>query len=149
MSVPYENATSGAAARGDILKVLERFGCNSVGFMDRFQEGSVLLAFEYRGRQIQIEASGKGWADMYLREHPWNHRRHSTPDQHREKAYRQGMIAINSVLRDWIKGQLTAIECGMASFHAVFLPYTLIPDGRTVAQALESSDSPLQLEHVE
>jgi hypothetical protein len=28
-------------------------------------------------------------------------------------------------LRDWIKGQVTAIECGILKFEAVFMPYML------------------------
>lgn len=34
----------------------------------------------------------------------------------------QGLSAVNSILRDWVKGQTTAVECGIPSFEAVFLP---------------------------
>jgi hypothetical protein len=34
---------------------------------------------------------------------------------------RQGDVAVNSILRDWIKGQVTAVECGILSFEVVFL----------------------------
>jgi hypothetical protein len=33
-------------------------------------------------------------------------------------------------LRDWIKGSVTAIEAGILSFEAAFLPYMLAADGR-------------------
>jgi hypothetical protein len=33
-------------------------------------------------------------------------------------------------LRDWIEGQVTAIECGILSFEMVFMPYMLTADGR-------------------
>lgn len=36
-SVPYENATSGHAARNQIVDMLEYFGCEQVGFMDDFK----------------------------------------------------------------------------------------------------------------
>lgn len=42
-SVPYAGATSGAAAREDISKILRRFGCESIGFMDDYEKGEVLL----------------------------------------------------------------------------------------------------------
>ena len=45
MSVPYETATSGERARGEIRKHLQRFGCETVGFMDEFAEQRLLLAF--------------------------------------------------------------------------------------------------------
>jgi hypothetical protein len=37
-------------------------------------------------------------------------------------ALQQGYLAVNSILRDWIKGQITAIETRILSFEAVFLP---------------------------
>lgn len=78
MAVPYASATSGAKARDEITKLLQRFGCESVGFMDDFASHSVLLAFRHRGRDIQLRASAKGWAQMYLKENPWNSRRRET-----------------------------------------------------------------------
>ena len=129
MSVPYESATSGQAARGEITKVLQRFGCSSVGFMDNFDDYSILLAFTWRGRPVQMNASARGWAAAYLKENPWSYRRRDTKQEYEAKALRQGMIAINSILRDWVKGQVTAIETGMMSFDHVFMPHMLLPDG--------------------
>lgn len=134
--VPYENATSGAAAREEVTKILRRFGCESVGFMDDFADKSVLLAFTHRGRPVQLRASAKGWAQMYLKEHPWTTRMRSSRAQHEGRAIAQGLIAVNSILRDWVKGQITAVECGMLSFEAVFLPYMLASDGRQVLEHL-------------
>jgi hypothetical protein len=130
MSVPYAGATSGGKARTEIVSLLQRFGCSSVGFMDDFENHSVLLAFEHRGRQVQLRASAKGWAQMYLRENPWSDRRRGTKQEHEQAALRQGQKAVNSILRDWIKGQVTAIECGILSFEAVFMPHMLTSDGR-------------------
>ena len=48
--MPYENASSGQAARAEITKILQRFGCESVGFMDEFHDQAVLLAFRHRGQ---------------------------------------------------------------------------------------------------
>ncbi len=74
---------------------------------------AVLLAFKHRGRAIQFEASAKGWAAWFLRETPWTHRMRKTRQQHEAAALEQGMIAVNSILRDWCKGQVTAVECGL------------------------------------
>ncbi len=133
-TVPYENATSGGAARDEVTKILLRFDCSSVGFMDDFEKKEVLLAFEHRGNKVQLRASAKGWAAMYLRAHPYNSRMRKTVKQHEQFAIDQGLIAINSILRDWVKGQVTAVECGMLSFTAVFLPYMLAADGRPVLE---------------
>jgi hypothetical protein len=39
-----------------------------------------------------------------------------------------------------MKGQVTAIECGILSFEAVFLPHMLTHDGRTVIKRLGETD---------
>jgi hypothetical protein len=129
MTVPYESATSGAAAREEITKLLRRLGCERVGFMDDFGESSVLLAFVHRGRPIELRASAKGWAAMYLKEHPHTYRSRKTRQEYEAAALKQGLIAVNSVLRDWTKGQVVAVECGILSFEEVFLGQMLLSDG--------------------
>src|SRR5512139_1145159 len=59
MTVPYASATSDMRAREEIKKVLLRFGCESIGFMDDEVKHEVLLAFTHRGRQIQLRASAR------------------------------------------------------------------------------------------
>lgn len=139
-SIPYAGASSGDNARGDITKILRRFGCESVGFMDGFDDHEVTLAFKHRGRAIQLRASAKGWAQMYLKENPWSHQRRSTKVEWEQAALRQGHIAVNSILRDWIKGQVTAVECGILSFEAVFMPHMLTNDGRPLIERLAETD---------
>jgi hypothetical protein len=133
-NTPYAQAISGVAARDEITKLLRRFGCSSIGFMDNYETHEVLLVFEHRGRKMQLRASAKGWAALYLKEHPYNYRHKGGEQQHRENALTQGQIAINSILRDWVKGQLMAVETGILSFDAVFLPFMLTHDGRTVSE---------------
>lgn len=139
MAIPYASATSGAKAREEIIKLLSRFGCENVGFMDQFSDHSVLLQFTHRGRPVQLRASAKGWAAMYLREKPWNRRTRKARGAYEQKALAQGAIAINSILRDWVKGQITAVECGMLSFEAVFMPHMLARDGRSVLEHAQAA----------
>jgi len=132
--VPYASATSGAAAREEITKVLRRFGCANVGFMDDYERHEVLLAFEHHGSRVQLRASAQGWANMYLKANPWTSRRSLTQKAYENDALDRGLVAINSILRDWVKGQVTAVECGVLSFAGVFLPYTLASDGRPLIE---------------
>ena len=67
MSTPYAQATSGVAARDEITKLLRRFGCTSIGFLDNYEDHEVLLVFKHRGRQMQLRAIAKGWAALHLR----------------------------------------------------------------------------------
>lgn len=137
--IPYTGATSNDRARGEIVKMLRRIGCDRIGFLEEYSTGAVLLTFEHRGRPIQMRASAHGWATWFLRENPWNSRRSSTPEQWRKKAIDQGMIAVSSILRDWCKGQVTAIECGIFPAEAAFFAYMITNDGKTVFQRAEEA----------
>ena len=137
--VPYAGATSGRQARDEVTKILRRFDCESVGFMDDFSEKAVILAFTHHGRHIQLRASANGWAQMYLKAHPYGSRTRCTRQEYEAKALDQGLIAVNSILRDWVKGQVTAVECGMLSFDAVFMPYMLTNDGRPLIERIAES----------
>lgn len=138
--IPYADATSGAKARDEITKILRRFGCESVGFMDDFEDQSVLLVFKHRGRPVQLKASAKGWAQLYIKEHPGKNLGYSKQEAYRQKVLAQGLIAVNSILRDWVKGQVTAVECGVLSFEAVFMPYMLTNDGRPLMERIQALD---------
>ena len=79
----------------------------------------IVVAFRWRNRQVQLEASWKGYAQAWVKQHPW--KRGSRVD-HDRKALDIGRVAVCSVLRDWVKGQTTAVECGIMSFEAAFMP---------------------------
>lgn len=138
-AVPYENATSGAKAREEITSLLRRMGCESVGFMDDFDKHEVLLAFRHRGRAVQLRASAKGWAQMFIKARPFGARTRGTRHDYEQRALRQGLIAVNSILRDWVKGQVVAVECGMMSFEAVFMPHMLTSDGRPLIERVQEA----------
>lgn len=140
MSTPYASASTGGQARDEITKMLRRFGCESVGFMDDFEKYELLLAFKHRGRPMQLRASAKGWAALFLKENPYTHRRRMSRHEYEQAALRQGLIAVNSILRDWVKGQVMAVETGILSFEAVFMPYMLTKDGQTLVDRIKSMD---------
>jgi hypothetical protein len=146
-TVPYASATTGKNARAEIEKILQAFGCESVGFMDDFADQSVLLAFKHRGRQVQLRASARGWAALYLRQNPWKYSRRTTKQDYDAKALAQGLIAINSIMRDWVKGQITAIETGMLSFEAVFAAHILLPSGKTMLDEIVAVMPPAIEDH--
>lgn len=139
MSLPYENATSGEKALGEIQKLLRGFGCSKFGSMVDDAEGSILVQFEYRGRPVSVKASFNGYANAWLKEHPYGPRVKATKIQHERKALDIASVAVYSILRDWIKGQITAIETGILSFEAAFLGQILLPSGKTVMEHATTS----------
>jgi len=124
-NVPYSRANS-SKPRDEITKLLIRLGCTKVGFMDELEEHAVVLFFVHRGNPVRLKVSALGWAEMYLKDHP------KTP---LPTAIKQGLIAINSILRDWVKGMVTAIETNAFTADALFLPFVVSPKGTTLAES--------------
>lgn len=138
MSLPYENATSGGAALEDIRKLLTKFGCARFGTMTDIEHGEQVIQFSYRGHNVTARASYKGYAAAWLREHPYGARTRGTKTAHEAKALKQAEISVCSILRDWIKGQVMAIETGVLTFEGAFLSQILLSNGETVLERVTS-----------
>ena len=134
MSLPYENTTSGERATAEMQKLLQRFGCQSFGHMMDFEKGELLVQFKYRSMPVSVRASINGYAAAWLKEHPYNTRMRISKIDHERKAKEVAGTAVYSVLRDWIKGQVTAVETGILSFEGAFLGQILLPSGKTVLE---------------
>jgi len=137
MSLPYENATSGNNAINEIQKMLRGFGCTKFATGEDFDTGELFIQFEHRGRMVNLRANAKGYAAAWLRAHPYGPRVRRTKAEHEARALQIGGIAVYSILRDWVKGQVTAIEIGMLTFEAAFLSHILLPSGITVIEHVE------------
>lgn len=137
-SIPYEDASSGNAAIAELQNILGKFGCQSFGTMTDVERGCMMVQFKWRGRNISLEASWNGYAAAYLRVHPWNSARRYGQVAYRERALAQAKISVCSILRDWVKGQVTAIECGVMSFEAAFMPHILLPSGERLIDVVEA-----------
>lgn len=137
MALPYSTATSGKAAMNEVQKILQSFGATSFGHMEDFTDGTVTVQFMWRERRVTIKASGKGYAAALMREKPFKTSMRSSKAQYEQKCLKQGQIAVYSILRDWIKGQITAVEVGMLSFEGAFLGQILLPNGGTILEMVE------------
>ena len=138
--LPYENATSGKAAVDDMRKLLQGFGAGSFGVMENFGAGEVIVQFTWRERRVTIKASAKGYAAAWLRHHPYTYRMRVSQIEHERRALAQANISVYSILRDWIKGQVTAVEVGMLSFEGAFLGQIMLPSGETVLERVMASE---------
>jgi hypothetical protein len=154
MTLPYEKATSGEKALGEIQKLLRGFGCNKFGSMSDDEAKEIMVQFEYRGRMVNVRASIRGYAAAWLRQNPvkifqtdtFNGRAAEKKIAHERKAMNIASVAVYSILRDWIKGQVTAIETGILTFEGAFLGQILLPNGRTVLEHAEAAELLPQLE---
>lgn len=129
MSIPYETAVAGDRAINEMQKTLSAFGCQSFGTMTDQQRGCMIVAFKWREQQVHLEASWHGYAQALIKKSGWRER----------EAYEQAKVAVCSVLRDWVKAQTTAVECGVLSFQAAFMPHMVLKDGRRVIDAAQAA----------
>lgn len=130
MSLPYESSTAGDKALLDLQKMLAKFGCASFGTATDVERGVTIVSFKWRDRVVQLEASWHGYAQALVRS-GW---------RDKSKALAQARISVCSVLRDWGKAQITAIESGVMSFEEAFMPHMLLRDGRRVIEAARSAN---------
>lgn len=137
MSLPYENATSGQNAIRDIQKLLRRFGCTRFATGEDFATGELFIQFDHRGRMVHLKASVRGYAGAWLKANPYTSRRKASRAEHEARAVEIGGVAVYSILRDWVKGQVTAIETGMLSFESAFLGHMVLPSGKRVIEHIE------------
>lgn len=138
MSIPYSEATSGDKALMELQKTLAKFGCQSFGTMIDAEAGETIVQFKWRNRNVSLRASWKGYAAALLKDKPHTFRSTLTKSQYEQKALKQAQISVCSILRDWVKGQTTAVECGIMSFEAAFMPHMLLSTGERVIDRVQS-----------
>lgn len=149
MSLPYASATSGNRALDDIQKLLTKFGVSRFGTMTDNEHGEIMVQFTYRSRDVSIKASVKGYAVALLKERPYNpSRMRKSLIEHEREALAQAQISTCSILRDWIKGQITAIEVGILSFEGAFLGQILLRNGQTMLEVAEERELLPRLEQM-
>lgn len=118
----------------EIQRILQQFGCNKFGVMTDWDAGTLLVQFEWRGAKVSFPANFKGYASAWLKEKPYTSRMRCTKAEHEAKALEIGSIAVYSILRDWIKAQVVAVETGLISFEEVFMAHVLLPNGQRMAE---------------
>lgn len=130
MKLPYETATAGDRALLELQKSLAKFGCASFGTAIDAEKGLTIVSFKWRERVVRLEASWKGYAQSLMR-NGW---------RRQDEAIAQARVSVCSVLRDWTKAQITAVESGVMSFESAFMPHMLLKDGRRVIDAARAEN---------
>lgn len=116
-------------SRNEIEKTLSRYGAGSFAYMT---EGSkAAIAFEAHGRRIRMMV-------LLPDRKPFetNKLGHARPEYVIEAAWLQAGRQRWRALALVVKAKLEAVESGVATFEQEFLPYTLLPNGKTVAEAM-------------
>lgn len=101
-------------SRAEIERTLTKFGADQFGYAS--EQGYATIGFRANGRLIRFDL-------------PLAQRGNMTERQHAQ--------AIRSAWRALalsIKAKVVAVDSGIVSFEQEFMPFTVMPDGKTVAQ---------------
>jgi hypothetical protein len=112
-------------SRTDIETTLTRYGASHFGYLS--EPGKATVAFQYDGRNIRFTIAIPDIAD-YAKTATGRDASPTAQKTAHDQATRQRWRALLLV----VKAKLEAVESGIAEFDQEFLPYLVLPTGRTV-----------------
>lgn len=129
MTARYAQTTdvSSDRSRTEIEKTLTRYGATSFSY--GWETGRAAIAFVMDGRQIRFVLPLPDRADREFTHHSRGARTASAAEAAYEQAVRQRWRALALM----VKAKLEAVAAGIVTFEVEFLPHTVLPSGRTVA----------------
>ena len=152
MTARYAESTTVPSdrSRAEIEKTLARYGATT--FQYGWQQDRAAIGFVMSGRQIRFILPLPDRENPDFTRTPTGKSRTATAA---EAAYEQAIRQRWRALALMVKAKLEAVASGIVTFEEEFLPHTVLPSGRTVAQeimpAVESAYAtgavtPLQIE---
>lgn len=127
----YAERTSVGAdkSRSEIEHTLQRYGAS--GFLYGWHGTKAIIGFHMQERQIKFVLDMPNRND----EAYW-----TTPGRRRRRSDSQALVAWEQATRQrWralalaVKAKLEAVEAGIATFEQEFMPYIVLPGGKTVS----------------
>lgn len=119
-------------SRAEIETILERYG--SDGFAYASMKGRAMIEFMAHNRRIKfiVDLPDAGAQEFTLT--PTGKARAATAAREAyETAVRQRWRSLTLL----VKAKLEAVESGIESFEDEFMPHTVLPSGRTVAEEMQ------------
>lgn len=137
-------------SRAEIERTLQRYGADAFAYATTADRA--MVEFSAHNRRVRFLLPLPQAGERRFTHTPTGQQRAASVAQsERDKAVRQAWRALALL----IKAQMEAVEAGIVTFEVAFLPYTVLPSGRTVAddvtplveQAYEQGQvAPLQIE---
>lgn len=131
MSSRYASTTQVTSykSRDEIERTLSRYGATAFAYGWTGPRASI--QFEANGRRIRFVLPLPG-RDQFKHTPTGRARTASSAESAYEQAVRQSWRALALV----VKAKLEAVEAGITTFEEEFLPHTVLPSGKTVAEEL-------------
>ncbi len=116
----------------EVITLLRRHGAEDVGYLGR--NGYECVVFRVCNRTIRIGFPVPQRDDPQFKKSPTGRRRRND-----DLAYREWEREVKRLWRSMVlvvKSKMEAIHSGVATFEQEFLPYVVLGNGRTVAEAI-------------
>lgn len=119
-------------SRHEIETILERYGAD--GFAYASQRGRAMIEFAAQSRRVRFIVELPDRDDPEFTRTPTGKTRAATASlEAYETAVRQRWRSLALL----VKAKLEAVESGIVTFEDEFLPHTMLPSGRTVAEEMQ------------
>jgi hypothetical protein len=129
MAYAANTKVSPESSRTEIERTLARYGADAFGF--GYQDGRAIVSFRCEGRHVRFEVQTPALSEFErTRGGVWRSEAQQRAAQ--GQALRQRWRALALL----VKAKLEAVEAGIETFEAAFLPYVVLPSGETVGEAL-------------
>lgn len=115
-------------SRAEIERTLTRYGATS--FMYGWEADRAAIQFVKDGRRIRFVLPLPDRNDREFTHHSRGRRTENAIETAYEQAVRQRWRALALM----VKAKLEAVASGIVTFETEFLPHTVLPSGRTVAE---------------
>jgi len=114
----------------EIERLLARYGADAFGVLK--QTAAAAIMFEVRRLHVRIDVPLPAATEKRFTHGKNGRRRWGDPQQHREAEVRQRWRALLLV----VKAKLEAVESGISTLETEFMPFIVLPDGRTLKDHL-------------
>jgi len=125
-----KTAVSVENSQREIRGILRRYGADQFSIPENLQTGEATVVCRIRGRVLRVEVPAPDEDDYGLTP-SGKLRRGQELRRAKDQAFRQRWRALKLLLQ----ALLEAVEDGIADFGTVFMPWVMLPNGQTVAQA--------------
>lgn len=151
-----QTSVSVSKTRGEIDDLLLRWGCGQIAWGNDFAGGRFMLQFvwSHGGQDYLARFAVQLPTDAELQKmavHPQRRSRGPQPAKLEKLRQARGRVEHRQLLL-WLKAALNAVEAGIISAEAIFLPWLVTRSGETVAEvalprlpAILSSEDPTRL----
>lgn len=132
----YSSKISSEQTISEIQKMLSR---HNVSAMMTEYDGphvsgvSFKIVVEGKPMGFKLPCNWKGVAEIF--------RKDGVKLKHKGTLQEQAIRTSWRIIKDWITAQLALVEINMVTIPQVFLPYSIMRDGRTLAEHVESDPS--------